>query len=60
MSLFQANLLTAMLAGFLGRKGDGHPGPKTMARGLELLAAQVEVFLWLRPPKGSKRPRKPG
>ena len=59
LSLFQANLLTAMLAGFWGRKSDGHPGPKTMARGLELLAAQVEIFVWLSPQRGSKRPRQP-
>jgi hypothetical protein len=38
LSLLQANLLTAMLAGYWGRKSDGHPGPKTLASGLEILA----------------------
>jgi hypothetical protein len=59
LSIFQANLLTAMLAGFWGRMSDGHPGPKTLAKGMELLAAQVEVYLWLRPQKGSHRAREP-
>jgi hypothetical protein len=42
LTLFQANLLVAMLAGFWGRKSDGHPGPKLMAQGLMILAALVE------------------
>ena len=67
MSLFQANLLTAMLAGFWGRKSDGHPGPKTMGRGLEILAQLVdflrrveEAHIPPRPRRGRKRPREPG
>ena len=65
MSLAQANLLVAMLGGFWGRKGDGHPGAESLGRGLELLAALVHhcemIALALdrpRPPR--KRPRKPG
>lgn len=42
LSLYQANILVAMLAGFWGRKGDGHPGPRMMGQGLMLLAALVE------------------
>jgi len=65
LTLFQANLLVAMLAGFWGRKSDGHPGPKVMAQGLAILAAVVEdrrltgraaVQATFRP----KRSRKPG
>lgn len=61
LSLFQANLLGAMLAGFWGHKGDGQPGPKRMAAGLEILAALVEFLEWVgsaagRPSKGGKHP----
>jgi hypothetical protein len=42
LSLYQANILVAMLAGFWARKGDGHPGPRMMGQGLMLLAALVE------------------
>jgi len=65
LSLLQANLLVAMLAGFWARKGDGHPGAQMMGRGLELLAGLVE-FLTLsgqiadRLHRKPKRPRKPG
>jgi hypothetical protein len=65
LSLAQANLLVAMLGGFWGRKGDGHPGAESLGRGLELLAALVHhcEIIGLaadrpRPPR--KRPRKPG
>ena len=65
MSLAQANLLVAMLGGFWGRKGDGHPGAESLGRGLELLATLVHhcEILRLRPKQSrhrSKRPRKPG
>ncbi len=65
LSLAQANMLVAMLGGFWGRKGDGHPGAESLARGLEVLAAVVHhcEIIGLapdrpRPPR--KRPRKPG
>lgn len=64
LSLFQANLLVAMLAGFWTRKGDGHPGPKLLAQGLIILAELVNYERLTRqvlskPPR-PKRPRKPG
>jgi len=66
LSLFQANLLTAMLAGFWGRKSDGHPGPKTLGRGLEILAQLVDFLQRVQeaetpppPRRGRKRPREP-
>lgn len=63
LTLFQANLLVAMLGGFWARRADGHPGPDLMGRGLMLLRTLVEwerlkkTFL----PKDPKQPRrKPG
>lgn len=41
MTLWEANCLTAQLAGFWGRKGDGHPGPDVIGRGLLILAELV-------------------
>ena len=66
LCLLQANLLTAKLAGYWGRKSDGHPGPKTLASGLDVLAKLVR-FLHLvvetqdlpSKPKTRKRPREP-
>jgi hypothetical protein len=67
LTLFQANLLVAMLAGFWARKSDGHPGPKLVAQGLMILAALVshQQLTRLAPPPHqpearSKRPREPG
>lgn len=37
VSLQQATRLVAKLGGFLGRKSDGQPGPKTLGRGLRRL-----------------------
>jgi hypothetical protein len=64
-TLFQANLMVAMLAGFWGRKGDGHPGPKVLAEGLMILAALVEDRRIVgnspaKPPPRPSRPREPG
>jgi hypothetical protein len=41
LSVLQANILTAMLAGFWARPSDGHPGAKILAEGLKLLQAMV-------------------
>jgi hypothetical protein len=41
LTLLRANILVAMLAGFWGRTGDGHPGPQILAEGLRLLRAMV-------------------
>jgi hypothetical protein len=54
-----------MLAGFLARKGDGHPGAKLLGEGLIILAALVEdrrIVAQDSPhplPKGVPRPREP-
>jgi hypothetical protein len=66
LTVFQANLLVAMLAGFLARKGDGHPGAKLLAEGMIILAALVEDRRIVAQnsrdplPKGAPRPREPG
>jgi hypothetical protein len=64
LTLFQANLLVAMLVGFLARKNDGHPGAKVLGEGLIILAALVEDRRMAgkdfpRLPPGGKRPREP-
>jgi hypothetical protein len=41
LTVLQANILVAMLAGYWGRTGDGHPGPQILAEGLRLLQAMV-------------------
>jgi len=41
LTVLQANLLVAMLAGFWGRAGDGHPGAQILAEGLRILQALV-------------------
>ena len=41
LTLFQANLLVAMLAGFWGRKSEGHPGAKLLGEGLRILSELV-------------------
>jgi hypothetical protein len=65
LTLFQANVLTAMLANFWARKGDGHPGPRVLGEGLMILAALVhhnEVLALSAPqsPPVPNPPRKPG
>jgi hypothetical protein len=65
LTLFQANVLVAMLANFWARKGDGHPGPRVLAEGLMILAALVHhhQVMALRAPQAPavpNRPRKPG
>ena len=39
LTVLQANILVAMLAGFWGRAGDGHPGAQVLAEGLRILQA---------------------
>lgn len=41
LTLFQANILVAMLAGFWARPSDGHPGAQILAEGLRELHAMV-------------------
>jgi hypothetical protein len=65
LTLFQANLLVAMLAGFWARKADGHPGAKLIAEGLMILGHLVRHHRLTRPASPrklprSKRPREPG
>jgi hypothetical protein len=66
LTLFQANLLVAMLAGFWARKSDGHPGTKVLAEGLIILSALVHDRRLFgaaprpEPVPRSRRPRKPG
>lgn len=63
MSLWEANCLTAQLAGFWGRKGDAHPGPDVMGRGLLILAELVryERIKDAQLPSRARNPsRKPG
>ena len=53
-----------MLAGFWARKSDGHPGAKTMARGLVILAGVVSTVKMLSPEAYKElidpnRPREP-
>jgi hypothetical protein len=66
LTLLQANLLVAMLGGgFAGRRGDGHPGPKVMQRGLLVLASLVldrrlRFKIPSKPPPPLRRARKPG
>jgi hypothetical protein len=55
LSVLQANILTAMLAGFLGRTSDGHPGAQVLAEGLRLL----EVAVWYQKQVAPAPPAKP-
>lgn len=61
LSLWEANCLTAQLAGFWGRKADGHPGPDVMGRGLLILAELVryEGIKNPQPPHSQEGPRRP-
>ena len=40
----------AQLGGFLGRKGDGDPGPITLWRGIQRLEDIAEAYLAFNPP----------
>lgn len=50
LTLLQANVLVAMRGGYWGRKGDGPPGPRALARGLEMLAELVGYDRLVSPP----------
>lgn len=52
-SLQQAVVWIARLGGFLGRQGDGNPGPKTIWRGLRRLEDIAATWLLLNPSPGS-------
>jgi hypothetical protein len=56
LTLLQANLLVAGLAGFWARKADGHPGPDLMGRGLLMLNGLVN---WERIKKKRARTKAP-
>jgi hypothetical protein len=58
LTVFQANVLTAMLVGFWGRDCDGHPGDQILGEGLEAL----HLLVWyqgecqkLTPKQGPRR-----
>ena len=42
LTVLQANILVAMLVGFWGRTGDGHPGAQILGEGLRTL----QVLVW--------------
>jgi hypothetical protein len=42
--LRDATRMIARLGGFLGRKGDGHPGTTALCRGLDRLAGMVDGY----------------
>jgi hypothetical protein len=43
-SLYEATRMVAMIGGFLGRKGDGEPGAKTLWRGLQQIEPMAAVW----------------
>jgi len=57
LTLQQANHLTAKLAGWWGRRGDGEPGAETLARGLRRLQDLVVGYRLHPPPRSSPRHR---
>jgi len=48
-SLGEAMRMVAKLGGFLGRKGDGHPGATVLWRGLDKLAFITDTYTLLLP-----------
>ncbi len=55
-SLYEAVLWIARLGGFLARKGDGFPGPKTIWQGLRRLDDIAATWLLLHPDPSSNPP----
>ena len=47
-TLGEMTCIVAGFGGFLGRKGDGHPGPKALWAGMQMLMAYVESIQSLR------------
>jgi Domain of unknown function (DUF4338)/Transposase DNA-binding len=59
LTVLQANILVAMLAGFWARTGDGHPGAQILAEGLRILHALVWYQQDIDSPGDSQRPDPP-
>jgi hypothetical protein len=60
LTVLQANILVAMLVGFWGRAGEGHPGAQILGEGLRTLQALVWYAKQTEPKaSGSRRRRSP-
>ncbi len=57
LTVWQANILVAMLVGFWGRTGDGHPGPQILAEGVRVLRVLVWFARQLKGSLGQRRRR---
>jgi hypothetical protein len=57
LTLQEANRLTAKLAGWWGRRGDGEPGAETLALGLRRLQDMVLGYRLHSPPRTQSPPR---
>jgi hypothetical protein len=55
LTVFQANILVAMLVGFWARKSDGHPGSKILSEGLQAL----QIAVWYKKQCAERPRRKP-
>lgn len=58
LTVLQANILTAMLVGFWGRTGDGHPGAQILAEGLRALQVGVWYAKQTEPKKAGRGRRR--
>jgi hypothetical protein len=58
LTVLQANILVAMLAGFWGRAGDGHPGTQVLAEGLRILQALTWYAGQCTKQTGRRRPKR--
>ena len=59
LTVFQANILTAMLVGFWGRDCDGHPGDQILGEGLQALHLLVWYEVSRQQPSAGRRRRSP-
>ena len=57
LTVFQANVLTAMLVGFWGRDCDGHPGDQILGEGLQAL--HLLVWYEIESKRGASQQRPP-